>query len=110
MRIENNGIRYFGFTELAGAFNLKPFVKVTSDKEKLKDQRDKFVSKHKCRACGQPMEYIGGNQMVCKNPICKGIKVEKTDSEGNKIVNYLPSFSLLDTKGAEIASNIFAQD
>ena len=32
------------------------------------------------------MTFIGGHIMTCTNPDCKGIKVEREDKDGNKIV------------------------
>ena len=97
------------FDELRKAFGLKPISKKTHDAAKLSTQQEAFCSKHKCKACGQPMVWVPGtNIMRCENPECKGIKREYTDTEGNTMVSYKPSFDLLDTKGAEIATNIFS--
>jgi hypothetical protein len=86
---------------------VEPEVK-TDDEKKLAEQKERFCLKHKCKACGQPMSYIGGNQMTCTNDKCKGIKVEREDKEGNKIVSYVVSYELLDNKGAEIGNIIFS--
>lgn len=97
---------YTSLEELRDAWGLKPITKQTKDMQKLNKQKDHFLSKHLCSACKQPMVYIGGNQMVCQNENCKGIKHElKTDVETK--VWYTPSFDLLDEKGAEVAHNIF---
>lgn len=108
MKINQRGEAcYSSFEELAKAFNVKPVVKVTKDKEKLKAQQERFVSRHKCKACGEPMTYINGTSiMTCTNDKCKGIPYETTDADGNKKVNYLISYDLLDEVGSEIASNI----
>lgn len=98
---------YFSLEECAKAWGCKPVTKQTKDKKKLESQREKFCAKHRCKACSQPMTYIGGNQMTCTNEKCKGIKVEREDKEGNKIVSYVTSYELLDSNGAEIAANIF---
>lgn len=108
MKINNRGEAcYSSFEELAASMNIKPVTKVTKDKEKLKSQQDSFLKRHKCRACGQPMSFIGGNILACRNPECRGIKITREDEEGNKKVSYLTSYSLLDDVGAEIANNIF---
>ena len=60
--------------EMRTAWGMKPVTKKTSDKKKLKEQQERFLSKHKCKACGTPMTYIHGNVMACKNPECKGMK------------------------------------
>lgn len=108
MRINQRGEAcYSSFEELAAAFNLKPVQKVTKDKEKLELQREKFTSKHKCKACGEPMSYVPGTSvMTCTNEKCKGIKYETVDAEGNKKINYFVSYDLLDEVGTDIASNI----
>lgn len=99
---------YSSFEELARAYGLKPVSKQTSDKNKLKKQQEKFCEKNKCKACGKPMNFVTGNVMACQNPECKGIKQERIDNEGNKIIIYLPSYNLLNDRSAEIANNIFA--
>lgn len=104
----NTTEHYSSFEEAARCWGCKPIKKKTDDEKKLKSQQEKFCEHHKCKACGQPMTYIGGNQMSCTNDKCKGIKVEREDKEGNKIVSYLVSYELLDSKGAEIAENIFS--
>lgn len=110
MRVNNRGEAcYFSFEELATAFNCKPVSKVTKDKEKLAGQQKRFVSKHRCKACGEPMTWINGTSaMACTNPSCKGIKITKENEDGTKTVNYITSFSLLDDVGFEIAENIFS--
>lgn len=103
----NTTEHYSSFADAAKAWGCKPVSKTTKNENKLKEQCEKFCGKHKCKACNQPMTYIGGNQMVCQNEKCKGIKIEREDKDGNKIVSYVPSFDLLDDTGAEIANNIF---
>lgn len=97
---------YSSLEELREAYGLKPFVKRTNDANKLQKQQEVFCGKHKCKACGKPMVWTGGNVMTCQNPACKGIKVERETPEG-KIVSYVTSYDLLDDIGAEIAGNIF---
>lgn len=98
---------YTSLEELRAAWGKKPFVKRTKDEAKLKSQREKFCNKHLCKACKQPMEYVGGNVMTCTNPECKGVKIEHKDKEGNVYYTYMTSYDLLRPLGAEIASNIF---
>lgn len=109
MRVNQRGEAcYNSFEELAESMKIKPITKVTNNMKKLKGQQDHFVSKHKCKACGCPMTWIGGNIMSCTNPKCKGIKITKEDEDGNKIISYVTSYDLLDKKGTEIAGNIFS--
>lgn len=110
MRTNSKGeVTYSSFQELASAWNIKPVSKVTKDKEKLKGQQEKFLGRHMCRACGQPMTYNRGtNIMTCNNPDCKGIKMTRENEDGSKSVYYLTSYSLLDELGEEIAENIFS--
>ena len=109
-RLGNNITEHYSsFEELAAAWGCKPVSKVTKDMKKLKEQQEKFRGKHKCKACGEPMEIINSTSvMACKNPKCKGIEQVRTDKEGNKIVTYLPSYDLLDELGMEIGNNIFS--
>lgn len=105
---------YTSLEDLRAGWNLPPVQRKTSNADKLKSQQEKFLSKHICKACGKPMVYSGGNLMICTNPDCKGIKVEKTlkkfdhGVEKEEVrVNYLPSFDILTDRGADIAHNIF---
>lgn len=101
---------YNSLEALGKAWKCKPSIKQTKDKTKLQEQREKFCEKYKCKGCRQPMNYIEGGIMVCKNNECKGIKHERKDKEGNTIVSYTPSFMFLrDEKSKRIASNIFAE-
>jgi hypothetical protein len=104
----NTTEHYSSFEECAKAFGCKPVVKKTKDENKLKAQREKFSAKHKCKACGQPMSWVGSSIMTCMNDKCKGIKVERDGADGNKIISYVVSYDLLDDLGAEIANNIFS--
>ena len=108
-RMGRNTTEYYtSFQDLGAAWGCRSVNKKTKDEKKLEEQRKTFCSKHRCRACGQPMTYIGGNQMACTNDKCKGVKVEREDKEGNKVVSYVVSYELLDSKGSEIANNIFS--
>lgn len=108
-RLANNvTAHYTSFEELAKAFGCKPVNKQTNNQDKLNKQRENFCGRHLCKACKQPMVYIGGNIMCCKNESCKGIKHELKNDDGDSKVWYTPSFDLLDEKGSEIAINLFA--
>ncbi len=98
---------YTSLAELREAWGLPVVIKQTKDKEKLKKQRENFCNYHKCRACGNPMTYIGGSVMVCTNEKCRGIPLERKDDEGNVKVTYLTSYEILDDKYVERAENIF---
>lgn len=98
---------YTSLEELRAAWGKEPFVKRTKDPDKLVKQQENFLKHYRCKACGKPMTYIGGNMMTCTNEACKGIKVEREDKEGNKIVNYVTSYELLDERFADIANSIF---
>lgn len=98
---------YFSFEEMRKAYGDKPIKKKPNNAKKLEEVQNKFKSYHKCRACGKFMDWIGGNLMSCTNPQCRGIKVEREDNEGNKIVEYITSYDILNDHFAEVAENIF---
>ena len=104
----NTTEHYTSFQDAAQAFGCKPVTRKTKDENKLKAQQEKFCAKHKCKACGQPMSWIGGSMMACTNEKCKGIKVERDGADGQKIISYVVSYDLLYDLGAEIATNIFS--
>lgn len=98
MRIENNGVRYFGLAELAQTFG------ITNTKNNNKaNKQEKFCKRHLCKTCKQPMTFIGGNIMCCKNESCPGIR-KQIDEE---VVKYFPSYDLLDDVGEAIATHLF---
>jgi len=103
---------YTSFEELATKeFGCKPYKKLkrTNDEEKLKKQREAFCSNHRCKACGEPLAYVTDHWMTCVNEKCKGIKVEKTDKDGNKIASYIVSCEeLWKDRDVEIAHNLFS--
>ena len=70
---------YTSFKDLREAWGLPKVTNKTRDAKKLKKQQESFLSKHICRACGNPLTYTGGNIMTCTNPDCKGIKIERED-------------------------------
>lgn len=75
------------------------------DQDKLNSQQDNFSKKYVCPICGQPKTWVQDtNLMVCQNESCPGIPVKNKDGE---IVNTLPSYSQLNTRGAEIAATLF---
>lgn len=104
---KNTIAKYSSMEELGVAYGFKPFKKRTKDENKLKAQRERFISKHRCKACGNPMTYIGGNIMSCQNERCKGIPITRFDLEGKEFIDYVPSYHILDDLGADIAKNIF---
>lgn len=100
--------QYNSLEELREAWGCKELGKRrTKDETKLTAQREAFCSHHKCRGCGLPMVYVGAGAMACKNPDCKGIKVERTNKEGLVITTYEVSYDVLDGKFVEIAENLF---
>lgn len=98
---------YTSLEEMGKAWGCKPVIKQTKDKDKLKKQRENFCEHYRCKACGQPMTYLGESMMACSNEKCKGIKNERTDKDGNVIVTYSVSYELLNDKFTERARNIF---
>lgn len=98
--------------DLRAEFGLPPLRMQTRDKEKLKGQRENFKNRHKCPVCGTTMEYVEGtNMMQCPNKECKGFTVTLSVDEetGETITCNMPSYEILDDKGAVIARNIFAE-
>ena len=73
MRLGNNTTaHYSSFEELGKAWGCRPVSKVTKDMKKLQEQQEKFRGKHKCKACGESMEFINNTStMACKNPKCR---------------------------------------
>lgn len=74
--------------EMRTAWGMKPVTKKTSDRKKLKEQQERFLSKHKCKACGTPMTYIHGNVKVS----------ERTREDGSSIGNALKTIITRTTK------------
>ena len=101
--------RFTSMDELREAWQLKPLTtKKPNNEKRLKKVQEDFKSHHKCRACGKPMDLVQGtNIFTCCNPQCKGIKIEKEDSEGNKYVEYITSYDILNSHYAEIANTLF---
>lgn len=104
MREEKNGKRYFSFSEL-------PFPIKKNKKQNIDELRERFEKRHTCIVCQQPMTWIQGTNIVaCKNPECKGKKIEKKFSDGTTIVEYKPYYHTLDIKGTEIAEKIYGEE
>lgn len=105
----NTTEHYTSLEELRASFGLKPVSRKTNDEQKLQKQKEAFCGRHVCKACGNPMTFINGtNVMCCTNEKCNGIKHQTTNEEtGETKVWYTPSCKTLDEKGASIANNIF---
>lgn len=100
----NTVAHYSSFEELGKAWGCgrKP-----KNETKMKELQNKFSAKHKCKACGHPLTYIGESIMTCTNENCKGIKIEREDYEGNTIVSYVTSYELLKDNDSSYANYIF---
>ena len=61
-------------------------MSVNEEKEIKNKEKRKNAMIGVCPVCGQPMSYIGGNVLVCKNEGCKGVpyKVIENDEEVTK--------------------------
>lgn len=75
------------------------------DEKKIKEQREKLCGI--CKVCGEPLQYVGGNVLACKNEKCRGYKHTRTNEAGEEITYYTPVFRLLDEKGSAIAQRLF---
>ena len=105
----NTTEHYSSLEEMRSAWGLKLVDKKTLDDKKLVSQQNSFCEKHRCRACGKPMIFVGNsNAMICSNEKCKGLKQTKVDKDGNEIISYALSYSLLDELGSNIANTIFS--
>ena len=102
---KNGETHYSSFQELAEAMGLKK--PINKNKKKIEYQKEQFGKRHKCRACGQPLTFLGGNVVTCTNPKCRGIKNVKKLDDGTEIVTYLTSYELLDEVGSNIANRLF---
>ena len=101
----NTTTAYTSLSEACAALGSKQ--KDKNPEESLQQKIEKFQKKHRCRACGKPLTYLGGNVMTCTNDKCKGIKIETEDLDGNKHINYVTSYELLDDVGKSIAEKLF---
>ena len=103
---------FTSFADLRSEFGLPPLRMQTKNKEKLKSQRENFISKHVCPVCGGLLTFVTGtNMMVCNSKDCAGVtKIESYDEEtGERITYTTPYYEILDEHGAKIANNIFAE-
>ena len=97
---------YSSFEDLAKDFGLAPATRRTKDAEKLKSQRDKLAGK--CKVCGSVLEHVSStNVFVCKNEKCKGIKISRTDRDGEDKSIYVPVVKIMDGLGSKIVENLF---
>lgn len=88
MKNELSGKIYHSFEEIAQeVFGLKPYKRVTKDKQKLAAQREKFLGT--CPFCKQPLHYVyGTNVVACNNENCKGKKIVTKNDDGSESVSY----------------------
>ena len=102
---------FTSFEDLRSLYGLPPIRRQTRDKEKLKGQRQFFLSKHLCPTCNCEMEHIDGtNVLFCPNKNCDGFKRIFADEETDeKTIEKSIAFDILDDKGAKIANSIFAK-
>lgn len=102
----NKKKNYSSFEEVAEALGYKSSNKKNS--EKIEKKKEVFLSKNKCKGCGEPLTFISGtNIMTCTNDKCKGIKIKRVNAEGEEYVAYTPSFFLLNKNGERLANEIF---
>lgn len=100
---------YSSFEDCAKSWGCRSVVKRTRDMKKLASQQEKFNNSHKCKVCGNTMRWVNGTStMVCSNDKCNGFKHIRTDADGNKIVTYTPSYTLLNDRSFDICNNIFS--
>lgn len=110
MNNKSNGKIYYSFDELGQElFGLKPFKKVTNDKQKLASQQEKFLGI--CPYCKQPASYVyGTNIITCKNENCKGKKIVRKFDDGTFTEEYRPFIKMISDKGLEIGTTIFSEE
>lgn len=71
-------------------------------KSNRKKKQEKFLGT--CKVCGQTLSYIPDtNVIVCKNPKCSGIVLQKKNGDKHSI----PISRLLNNRGVEIAQTLF---
>lgn len=106
----NTTEHYSSFEEMGKAWGCKQVANKPKTEERAKKLQEQFYSnpKHKCKACGEQMTWIGGNQLVCTNDKCKGIKVERENPDGTKTTTYVTSYYLLEDDKASFAKYIFS--
>ena len=106
---KTGGKVYYSFDEIGQEmFGLKPYKRVTNDKQKLESQREKFLGT--CPYCKEPTTYVyGTNAVVCKNEKCKGKKITRKLDDGTEVVDYRPFIKILSDKGLNIGMTIFEE-
>ena len=109
MNKKSGGKVYHSFDEIAEeVFGLKPYKRVTNDKQKLESQKEKFLGT--CPFCKEPLKYVyGTNVLVCENPKCRGKKIIIANSDGEESVIYKPYFKMISDKGLAIGTTIFEE-
>ena len=108
MKNKTNGKVYYSFDELGQeVFNLKPYKRVTKDKQKLAAQREKFQGT--CPYCKEPLHYIyGTNVVVCNNENCKGKKIIVKNGDGTEFTDHKPYLRILQgNNSSAIGATIF---
>ena len=102
MKKESSGKRYYSFDEIGQElFGLKPYKRVTKDKQKLSAQREKFLGT--CPYCKQPLHYVyGTNVVACDNSDCKGKKIVTKEDDGVEKVSYKPFVRILQGENSSI--------
>lgn len=90
LRKEKKGIRYFGFNEVAKeVYGLSSENGVIKNKQKQQEYQDKFRKNHICKSCKQPMVYIGGNILCCKNENCKDKNFILLDDKSKSFAQFI---------------------
>lgn len=102
MKKKSNGKRYYSFDEIGQElFGLKPYKRVTKDKQKLAEQRSKFLGT--CPYCKQPLHYVyGTNVVACDNPDCRGKKTVIKEEDGTEKVSYKPFVRILQGENSSV--------
>lgn len=108
MSNKSRGKIYHSFDEIGQElFNLKPYKRVTNDKQKLASQQEKFLGT--CPYCKQPLKYIyGTNVLACANEKCRGKKISITEEDGENYI-YRPYYKMMSEKGLAIGTTIFEE-
>lgn len=88
-------------------------IKMVKEKKRLskkvymEKKKEKFLKRHTCKICGQPLSFVQGtNVMICTNPECKGIEQKKYE-QGKEITVHESFYSLLDDRGIQIANMVY---
>lgn len=107
MSKELNGKIYYSFDELGQeVFGLKPYKRVTNDKQKLAAQKEKFLGV--CPFCKEPLNYVYETNIVaCRNEKCRGKKITYKNKDGEEVITYKPYYRMLSGNGSEIGTILF---